>query len=58
MMSTFTIGEMFWVCKACQHSKVQYCIKNVAYGMVANVINEYYKLGETTIMEAFKSTLL
>jgi hypothetical protein len=58
MMSTFTIGEMFWVCKACQHSKVHYSTKNVAYGMVGNVIDGYYKLGENTTMEALKSALL
>jgi hypothetical protein len=58
MMSTFIIGEMFWVCKVCLHSKVHYSTKNVAYRMVADVIDEYYKLGENTTMEALKSTLL
>jgi hypothetical protein len=57
-MSTFTIGEMFWVCKVCLHSKAQYSIKNVTYGMVVDVIDEYYKLGKSATMEAFKSVLL
>jgi hypothetical protein len=57
-MSTFIIGEMFWVCKVCLHSKVHYSTKNVAYRMVADAIDEYYKLGKNTTMEAFKSALL
>jgi hypothetical protein len=58
MMSTFIIGEMFWVCKVCLPSKVHYSTKNVAYRMVTYAIDEYYKLGESTTMEALKNALL